>query len=221
VEYSGNFLGKIPNIVVFQFNPESIARTIAIPAARKEGAGAERSQRERGQATAPPTESFTITAHFSAADDLGSGGAVSQIPKQFGVGPQLAALEKMVYPPATPGGVIGAALDAVASAIAAIGGKKASRSVPKEKIPRVLFIWGPTRLLPVSITSLTITEEQYDYQLNPVQAAVQIGLAVASRPPDDDPVGKGALEYSTLVKDTQATPNLAKTVQLARDIIPF
>jgi hypothetical protein len=219
VEYSGQFLGPIPNVVVFQFNPESIARTVAIPQ-RAEGSGAERPQQERGQAAAPPTETFTLTAHFSAADDLGAGGALSAIPRVFGIGPQLAALEKMVYPPRTPGGLLGAAIDAVASALSS-GSEGATRSVPREQVPRVLFIWGPSRVLPVTITSLTLTEQKFDALLNPVQAQVQIGIAVASQPPDDDAVAKGALEYSNMIKDTQATLNLAKAVELALDIVPF
>lgn len=219
VEYSGDFLGPLPNIVVFQFNPEQIARTLTIPGRRAEAAGAERPQQERGQAAAPPVESFTLTAHFSAADDLGRGGASAAIPRVFGVGPQLAALEKMVYPPATPGGLLGAAVDLVASAISRAGNRPATRTVPRERVPRVLFIWGPTRVLPVTITSMSLTEQKFDFVLNPVQAEVQIGLAVSSRPPVDDPIGKGALEYTTLVKDTLATLNLAKSVERAIEIV--
>lgn len=223
VEYSGMFLGPIPNIVLFQFNPEQLARTIAIPARPTEGAGgaAQRPQREASAAAAPPTETFTVTARFSAADDLGQGGAVSAIPRLFGVGPQLAALEKMVYPPKTPGGIIGAAVDAVASALGGGSAEPATRPIPREQLPKILFIWGPSRVLPVSITSLTITEQQFDFLLNPIQAEVAIGLAVASQPPDDDIVAQGALTYTNMIKDTQATLNLAKAVELALDIIPF
>ncbi|MFO1061460.1 MAG: hypothetical protein U1E53_31380, partial [Dongiaceae bacterium] len=144
VEYSGMFLGPIPNIVLFQFNPEQLARTIAIPARPTEGGGgaAQRPQREASAAAAPPTETFTVTARFSAADDLGQGGAVSAIPRLFGVGPQLAALEKMVYPPKTPGGIIGAAVDAVASALGGGSAEPATRPVPREQLPKILFIWG-------------------------------------------------------------------------------
>lgn len=219
VEYSGQFLGPIPNVVVFQFNPESIARTVAIPE-RAAGSGAGRPQRERGQAAAPPAETFTLTAHFSAADDLGAGGALAAIPRVFGIGPQLAALEKMVYPPRAPGGLVGAAVDAVSSALAS-GGQGATRNVPRERVPRLLFIWGPSRVLPVTITSLTLTEQKFDALLNPVQAEVQIGIAVAGQPPDDDAVAQGALEYSNMIKDSQATVNLAKAVELALDIVPF
>jgi hypothetical protein len=219
IEYSGQFLGLIPNVVVFQFNPEQLDRTISIPPPPAPDA-AHRQQSGRGTASAPATESFNITAKFSAADDLGEGGAVSAIPRVFGVGPQLAALEKMVYPPKTPGGLIGAAIDAIGSALSSGDKKPATRDVPRPKVPKLLFIWGPARVLPVSITSMRIAEQQFDFLLNPVQAEVTIGLSVASDPSDDD-IAKGALAYTNMVKDTQATLNLVKAVQLAIDIIPF
>jgi hypothetical protein len=218
VEYSGAFLGPIPNIVVFQFNPEKLARSITIPP--RPGNAAKRPQRETAAAEAPPTENFTIEAHFSAADDLGAGGAVSAIPRVFGIGPQLAALEKMVYPPKTPGGLIGAAIDAIGSALSSGKKEGADRPVPRVPLPKLLFIWGVSRVLPVSVTTMTITEEKFDFLLNPVQAQVTIGLAVASDPAGDD-IAKGALIYTNMIKDTQATLNLAKAAQLAVEIIPF
>ena len=221
VEYSGAFLGPIPNIVVFQFNPEQLARTIVIPP-RNVGAGgaAKKAQRENG-ALGPPTETFTITAQFSAADDLGKGGAVSAIPRAFGIGPQLAALEKMVYPPKTRGGPLGKAIDAIGSALSSGGGTAWSKPMPRETLPTILFIWGVTRVLPVSVTSMTITEKLFDFLLNPVQAEVAIGLSVNSAPPEENNVANGALAYTNLIKDTQATLNLVKAVELAVDIIPF
>ncbi len=219
VEYGGNLLGPIPNVVVFQFNPEQLARTLTIPASRAAaGASDQCRQVETGQTSAPPTESLTITAHFSAADDLGKGGVVSAIPRAFGIGPQLAALEKMVYPPSRIGGLVGAAIDAIGHAIS---GGSGSLTVPRERLPRVLFIWGLTRILPVRINSMTLTEEQFDFLLNPVQAQVQIGLEVAGTPPADDGVARGALKYSQGVKDAQAALNLATTVELVVDMIRF
>src|SRR6186713_1288755 len=115
VEYGINLLGPIPNIVVFQFNPEQMTRTIAIPAPPPTASAQPRT--EAHSAAAPPSESFEVSAQFSSADDLGAGGVVSAIPRIFGVGPQLAALEKMIYPPTTPGGLLGAAIDAIGSAL--------------------------------------------------------------------------------------------------------
>ena len=82
------------------------------------------------------------------------------------------------------------------------GGDPPTQPIPREKYPRILFIWGLTRVLPVTIESMSITEQKYDALLNPVQAEVSIGLAVV--PPakcSDDVVAKGAFEYSNVAKE--------------------
>lgn len=221
IEYSGQFLGPIPNIVVFQFNPESISRTITIPgAATPNNSAANRPIVETRTTVAPPVETFNITAQFSAADDLAELDAKSIVPRLFGVGPQLAALEKMVYPPARPGGLIGVALDAVGVQLRS-GSAPASEPVPPEQLPPLLFIWGPSRVLPVRIASMTITEKQYDSLLNPIEAEVQLGLEIPPEPPETDPIGRGAFRYSRMIKDTQATANLQKVIEFAVDLVPL
>lgn len=219
VEYGANILGPVPNIVVFQFNPDQITRTITV--AQPPAPAAAQPRTETHAAAAPPAESFEVTARFSAADDLGEGGAVSAIPRLFGVGPQIAALEKMVYPPVTLGGLIGAAIDAIGAALSGPDKDPPAQPIPRLPLPRILFIWGPSRVLPVTITSMAIAEQKYDVLLNPVQAEVKIGLRVSSQVPANDAVGAGAWKYTQMVKDTQATLNLAKAVEFALDIIPF
>lgn len=223
IEYGSDVLGPLPNIVVFQFNPEQISRTINMPDATGTDPESSAREREPGQSSAPPLESFEITAHFSAADDLGKGGAASAIPRVFGVGPQLAALEKMAVPSAgLLSQLIGAAVDAIGDALSKDKGTQASRSTPRETTPRLLFFWGPSRVLPVRIRSLSINEQKYDPLLNPVQAEVRIGLEIPnSVPKEDDIVGNGALVYTATVKDAQAAANLVKAVELAIDVIPF
>ena len=235
VEYSGDFLGPIPNLVVFQFNPEELARTIHIPAApgatNAASAMATARANEASGVSGPPNESFTVTAKFSAADDLGKGGAVSAIPRIFGIGPQIAALEKMVYPAGPLSGLLGQALDAVGSVSVSGGGVSASAGgntktstlpTPRQSVPRILFIWGYNRVLPVRISSMSITEKKFDAFLNPVQAEVQIGLDILNLAKGgSDKIGYGALTYSRGVKDAQAILNLAKAIELAADIIPF
>lgn len=223
VEYSTDVLGPLPNVVVFQFNPEQISRTLNLATSATATDASTARQREPAQTSAPPTETFSITGHFSAADDLGKGGAVAAIPRLFGVGPQLAALEKMVYPAGgIISGAIGAVVDAVGDALGVGGDSPPERPVPREQTPRILFIWGPARVLPVEIRSMSITEQKFDALLNPVQAEVQISLAVATFPDGtDDKIGKGALTYTQTVKDAQTLLNLAKAVELAVDIIPF
>jgi hypothetical protein len=51
--------------------------------------------------------------------------------------------------------------------------------IPPEE-PLTLLVWGPSRVLPVELTSLTITEEEFDTSLNPIRARVQLQLQVLS-----------------------------------------
>jgi hypothetical protein len=216
IEYSGDFLGPIPNVILFQFNPESLARTIQIPQ-RPTGSAS----RETSQAGDAPVEHITLTAYFSAANMLNTNNILA---RTVGIGPQLAALEKMVRPAGKLGGMIGAALDAVGGALGLGGGGSsgAAQPVPREKFPQTLFIWGPTRVLPVLIDSMVITEQEYDFLLNPIRAEVSLGLSVITIGNcSDDKVAKGALEYSNMAKDAMAIANLANTVSQIIDMIPF
>jgi hypothetical protein len=215
IEYGSDFLGPLPNVVIFQFNPESLTRTIQIPP--RPGGGA---ARETAQAGEPSIEKITLKAQFSAADGKGTG---NDLARTLGVGPRLAALEKMVNPASKLSAVLGDALDEIGKALGLGGGGGEPRqTIPRQKYPRILFLWGPYRVLPVVIESMTITELQYDFMLNPVQADVSIGLAVnAIDNCSDDTVGKGALEYSNMAKDAQAMRNLGETAGQAADLIPF
>jgi len=66
IEYSSDFLGPLPNVVIFQFNPEQVTRTLEIP---QRPAGA--ASRETSQAGEVPLELVNLTAKFSASDMLG------------------------------------------------------------------------------------------------------------------------------------------------------
>jgi hypothetical protein len=214
IEYGSDFMGPIPNVVIFQFNPESLTRNMEIPR-RPTGAGS----RETSQAGEVPVERITLTAHFSAADQLNRDDPLA---RAFGIGPQLAALEKMVHPAGKISGLIGEALDAIGSAISGGGDTSPTQPIPRENYPRILFIWGLTKVLPVVIDSMSITEQHFDPLLNPIQAEVSLGLSVINIDPcSDDRIAKGAMEYSNLVKDAQAITNLANTAQQVVDIIPF
>ena len=212
IEYGTDLIGPIPNIVIFQFNPEKLTRSFT----RQTSASA----REQNQAGTPPKESVTLKAHFSAADMLNDEKALA---KAFGIGPQLAALEKMVVPSSEIAGLLGAAIDAVGGALGIGGGDDApTLPIPREKYPKIIFIWGLTRVLPVTIKSLSIAEVEYDNLLNPVRAEVDIVLEI--KPPDpcsDDWLAKGAMEYSTIAKEAQAISNLANTAEQIVELIPF
>ena len=214
IEYGSDFLGPLPNVVLFQFNPEKLTRNSQVPPRPVGGAN-----RETSQAGEPTIEKITLQASFSAADQLNTNDKLARV---MGVGPRLAALEKMVHPAGKISGLIGAAIDAIGDALGIGGGDGARQPVPREAYPRILFVWGPFRLLPVVIESMNIVELQYDFLLNPTQADVDISLSVDPIDPcSDDKLGKGALAYSNLAKEAQAIANLANTAGQVVELIPF
>lgn len=212
VEYASDFLGPLPNIVVFQFNPETVNRTMVMPP-RPTGAGS----REPNQAGDLPVERYDLTLQLNADDPF-----LAPLTKTVGLGPPLAALQKMVQP---KGPLFSGAAEAVVDAVgAAIGGGSDNpvQLVPRETFPRILFIWGLTRILPVVIESMTIVEKQYDFMLNPTVADVSISMSVID--PDDctdDMVAKGASKYSEGAKEVLAAANLAFAVRQTADLIKF
>jgi len=125
----------------------------------------------------------------------------------------------MVFPANTLVAAIGAALGSGAKP-PPVG--DARQVIPREKYPRILFIWGRLRVLPVILESMSITEQQYDFHLNPVQAEVALTLAVnAVDTCLEDKVAAGALKFSNMAKDAQAMANLANTAENVFDLIPF
>jgi hypothetical protein len=146
-----------PTVVLFQYNPHTLTRQL-------EARGADGGPAATSYAGAP-VETITVEIELDATDGL-----ESQDPTAVSLGlhPQLAALERLVYPASTR--VI------ANTALAALG----SIEVVPPTGPLILFIWGPKRVLPVSIKQFSITEEAHDPQLNPIRARVQLGLRVLS-----------------------------------------
>lgn len=217
VQYSGGPIGPIPNIVIFQFNPETLTRNLQIPQ-RPTGA----TQRETTQAGEKTFEKISFKAHFSAANMLDEGKVLAEL---FGIGPQLCALEKMVLPSAKIAGLIGAAIDAVGDALGLgkdAGDEAPAQPIPRESYPRILFIWGLTRILPVTIDSMSISELDYDALLNPLRAEVDLALSViAIDDCSDDVLGRGALEFTTIAKEAMAIANLANTAEQIVEFVPL
>jgi hypothetical protein len=158
-----------PNVsreIRFYFNPESLTRNIAVQAAQSaEGTEGAAPARPANDTTAADTggtlkESFSITIRVDAEDrnpppdrDL----------EQYGVAPQIAAIEDLLYPAQT---------DSESTSTGQQGVKKAR---PR---PTVLFVWGPKRILPVRIASLKIDESVYNTLLHPVRAEIEVSLEV-------------------------------------------
>jgi hypothetical protein len=196
----------IKNVVFFQFSPELVDREIIIPGKNL--------KTETDQSATKPIETISFTASFDAGDLLNQGDVVTQM---AGIGPQLAALEKFVYPITKESSLVGFVLDKVGDLIP---NKKSDSTIPhpREKYPHILFIWGLTRILPVVITSLTITELRYDSLLNPVRAQVKISLNVMQENAAMDKVAKGALSLTNNIKDSAALQSLTAVPNQIREL---
>jgi hypothetical protein len=178
---------------------------------RPTGAGS----REQNQAGDLPIERYDLTLQLNADDPV-----LAPLTAAVGLGPPLAALQKMVQTKNAPFGPA-AIVDAVGSLLGG-GSDNPVQLIPRETFPRILFIWGLTRVLPVVIESMTIVEKQYDFLLNPTLADVQIGMSVII--PDDctdDMVAQGASAYSETAKEMLAAANLVFSARQVADLITF
>ncbi len=149
-------------IIVLQYNPDTLTRTLQV-----QGVGAQGDRSEALRLKGPAVETIKVDAEIDATDQLDE---ADQNPDaaQFGILPQLAALETIVYP-------------SVAQLQSNQGLAQAGtlEIIPMET-PLVLFVWTRNRVLPVRVTDFSITEEAFDPALNPIRAKVSLGLRVLS-----------------------------------------
>ncbi len=242
VEFMPTFLGSIPNIITFQFNPETVVHTW------KPATAPDRDERGKPTTDNPlavkgnPLESFSFTLALDANDQIADGSVVAQgVAIASGVYTRLAALEMLQYPvPAAAesaelvggvtgaAGAVGGAVGGVAVAGAAAGaaaGKK--RAVPEMQVPAVLFAWGPGRIVPVRVTSLKITETIFDRLLNPSHAEAAVDLDVLTCEEIHRLTGplrkiaSAASKYTQGLREAAAIANLANTAEPLIGLLPF
>lgn len=153
-------LNPVASVVVFQYNPETVTRTLQAQAAGDNGARSE-AMRLRGA----PVETIKLDVEIDATDRMEEGDGLTA---SLGIHPQLAALEMLLYPKS--------ALVIANTVLMALGTLEVLPPVG----PLTLLVWGLKRVLPVRLTEFTITEEAYDPSLNPIRARVSLGLRVLS-----------------------------------------
>jgi hypothetical protein len=147
-------------VIPFQYNPETLSRTVVATAPAGGGMG---STAEALRLNGPPKETLQVEIHLDATDRLEDGEPTAAA---AGVSPMLAALELLLYPPSAL---------AIANEVLALAG---IIEVVPAVAPLCLFVWGPQRMLPVRINQIGITEELFDQNLNPIQAKVTLSLQV-------------------------------------------
>ena len=150
----------LASVVVFQYNPDEVTRSLEPQAGATSGGRA-----EILRLTGAPTEKIDITIEIDATDQLEGGDSVAT---GTGIYPQLAALEMLLYPKS---------LQVIANTIALAAGM--IEVIPTEA-PFTLLVWGLKRVVPVKLNSFRVTEEAHDASLNPIRAKVALQLQVLS-----------------------------------------
>jgi hypothetical protein len=149
-----------PRVIVFQFNPATLSRSLEAQVAEEEGrAGSP--PRLKGA----PVETIKLEVVIDAADQLERGDPVAG---DAGILPQLAALELLAYPRS----------DLVMTNNLLL--KLGTIEILPPTSPLTLFIWGKRRILPVRLTELSVTEEAHHPNLSPIRATVSLGLRTIS-----------------------------------------
>jgi len=182
-------LGTPQRIIIMQFNPDTVTRSLAPQATTGESGDRSEALRLIG----PAVETWKFEADIDATDQFDT-------PSPNGIHPQLALLELLIHPPT----------DRLQTnqTLAAAG----TIEIAPVETPLTLWVWGGKRVLPVRLTELGITETMFDPNLNPVRATVSIGLRVLNV--NDLPTGHrgGQLFLAHLAQKEQ----LASTVSPAR-----
>jgi hypothetical protein len=148
----------VPRLIMLQYNPAELTRQLE-PDFEKIGDTPTGTNLLAG----PATETIQMTARISAVDQLQANDATAIM---FGIHPQLATLELMLFPSTSS---IIQGLTQMALGVLEI--------VPPET-PLTIFVWGPQRVLPVQITSYSVNETMHDTRLNPIDAEVTIHMKV-------------------------------------------
>ena len=158
---------RVLSVIALQYNPDTLSRTLAVQASGTGGGrdGGDRSQalRLRGAAV----ETIKLEAEIDATDHLEHPDANADA-VHLGIHPQLAALESLVQPRADD-----------LQRNNTLAGSGHLEVLPIET-PLTLFVWSRQRVVPVRVTDLSITEEAFDVNLNPIRAKVSLGLRVLS-----------------------------------------
>jgi hypothetical protein len=149
--------------IVFQYNPDALTRSLT-PRGAKIDAG---DRLEGLRLVGPPVETIKLEIELDATDRLEKPAQNSET-VQHGLAPQLAEFETAIAP---------AIADIEAASRMAQTGTLEVLPLPS---PLILFVFGANRTIPVRITDVSITEEAFDTQLNPIRAKVSVGMRALS-----------------------------------------
>ena len=156
------------SFIPFRFNPESLTRQLQVEQAQDSGSAATGAAAPEGGAgeqgadasAGALKETFSILLRFDLAEREET---KSSIPVDFGVLPEISALEELMHPTES-------------ETEAPSDGTEPVRA--RGRRPLVLFVWGERRVVPVKITGMAIAETFFNGKLYPIRAEVEVGLEV-------------------------------------------
>ncbi len=153
--------GTVQKIIVLQYNPDTLTRSLQPQGVTGETADRSEALRLKG----PPIETIKLEAEIDATDQLETADPQAT---SVGIHPQLASLEMIVYPTS-------AQLQANNTLE-----QSGTLEIAPTLAPLTLLIWSKNRVVPVRLTDFSITEEAFDPNLNPIRAKVSLGMRVLS-----------------------------------------
>lgn len=216
VELAEPFLGPVPNIIVFQYNPESFTRELSpwTPPGEEDGDASSDSTAQPFD----PGETFSLELELDATDALEEP-LLHPVAVVAGVADRIAALEMLLYP-------LGDSL--LGDMFGSFFG--ATEAVPRASVPIVLFIWGPGRIVPVRLNSFTVEEQAFNPLLYPIRAKVSIALKVLTDAAfvragheltGAEALAVGAYKWTRGQKEILARANLANSAESVLGMLPF
>ena len=224
IQLTEGLIGPIPNILPFQYNPESVTRKLepwVPPESSDEPAG--EAQSDPQIQPYDPEETLEMTLLFDATDDWERPDE-HPIAAVSGVAHRIAALERMLYPVEEDGGLLG-------DVVSLLSGE-ASGAVPRSIVPVVLLSFGPGLILPVRITSYAVEEQAWSPTLYPIRASVSLSVKVLtdrSFPQEGEgaqtgvaaDIARGAYRYTRVQRDLLAAAHAGSSLGNVLSLLPF
>jgi hypothetical protein len=225
------FVGPVPNVIVFQYNPDGLSRTLTPwqPPPDKASDAQNAGSADTAQPY-DPGESFNLVLELDATDALEHPES-HPVAVLAGVADRIAALEQLLYPEGGDGDLIGGAISSLGGLF---GGGGATAVTPRSQVPIVLFAWGPGRIVPVRLTSFQVEEQAFLPTLYPLRAKVTVGLQIlgpafyaARRAAQKgtlstaESIAEAAYKYTRGQKDLLARANVANSVESVLGMLPF
>jgi hypothetical protein len=144
--------------IQLQYNPETLTRKL-----QPQSVGEQPDRTEILRLKGPPIETISVSAEIDATDKLAASDPVALA---VGIQPELSALEMLVYP---------SSIELIVNEALTLLG---TIEILPMQSPLAVFVWNATRITPVRITSVDITEEAFDPRLNPIRAKVSLEMRV-------------------------------------------